>query len=359
MSAPRLEIDIDKIHHNARTLVERLAARGISVTGVTKATLGSPEIAYTLFSAGMNTLGDSHIENIETMRRAGAAATMSLIRTPMLSQVERVASYADISFNSELEVMRRLSAAAQKVKRRHGVVLMVELGDLREGIMPCDLEQTVREVLHLPNLVLKGIGTNLACRSGVTPDIRNMAELSALADSIEAKFGLSLDIVSGGNSANLSWALGCSDIGRINNLRLGEAVLLGCEPLHRQPIEGLHTDAITLVAEVIESKRKPSQPWGELGQTAFGQKAPPANDKGHIMQAILAIGEQDTDPGGLQAPAGIDILGASSDHLIVDTGQCDQTVGSEIRFQLNYSAMVRAMTSPFVEKIMVEKSGQC
>ncbi len=358
MSAPRLEIDLDKLHHNAHTLVERLAPRGISVTGVTKATMGSPEIAYTLFSAGVNTLGDSRIENIETMHRAGAAATMSLIRSPMLSQVERVARYADISFNSELEVMRRLSVAAQKVKRRHGVVLMVELGDLREGIMPGDLEQTVRELLHLPNLVFKGIGTNLACRSGVTPDNRNMAELSALADSIEAKFGLSLDIVSGGNSANLDWALGCRDIGRINNLRLGEALLLGCEPLHRQPIEGLHNDAIILVAEVIESKVKPSQPWGELGQTAFGEKAPPAADKGHIRQAILAIGEQDTDPGGLQAPAGIEFLGASSDHLIVDTGQCLQPVGSEIRFQLNYSSMVRAMTSPFVEKVMVEKSGK-
>ena len=353
MSAPRLEIDLDKIHHNARSLVERLAARGISVTGVTKATLGSPEVASTLFSAGVNMLGDSRIENIETMRRAGAAATMSLIRSPMLSQVERVASYADISFNSELEVIRGLSTAAQKVKRKHGVVLMVELGDLREGIMPGDLEQTVRELLRLPNLVLKGIGTNLACRSGVTPDGRNMAELSALADSIEAKFGLTLDIVSGGNSANLNWALGNHDTGRINNLRLGESILLGCEPLQRQPIEGLHTDAITLVAEVIESKAKPSQPWGELGQTAFGQRASITTDKGHITQAILAIGEQDTDPGGLQAPAGIEILGASSDHLIVDSGQCYQPVGSEIRLQLNYSAMMRAMTSPFVEKVMV------
>lgn len=355
MSAPRLEIDLDKLHHNARTLVERLGARGITVTGVTKATMGSPGIAYTLFSAGVNMLGDSRIENIETMRRAGAAATLSLIRSPMLSQVERVARYADISFNSELEVMHRLSLAAQKERRRHGVVVMVELGDLREGIMPGDLQQSVRELLQMPNLVLKGIGANLACRSGVTPDDRNMAELSALADAIEAKFALRLEIVSGGNSANLAWALGCRDVGRVNNLRLGEALLLGCEPLHRQPIAGLHTDAITLVAEVIESKCKPSQPWGELGQTAFGQRVAPVTDRGLISQAILAIGEQDTDPRGLQAPAGIEVLGASSDHLVVDTGQCRQPVGSEIRFQPNYSAMVRAMTSPFVEKVMVER----
>ena len=356
MSAPRLEIDLDKIYHNVHTLVERLADRGISVTGVTKATLGLPEIASTLLSAGVNMLGDSRIENIESMRRAGTGAKMMLIRSPMLSQVERVVASADISFNSELEVMRGLSTAVQKVKRNHGVVLMVELGDLREGIMPGDLEQTVGELLLMPNLVLMGLGTNLACRSGVTPDSKNMAELSALADSIESKFDLSLGIVSGGNSANLNWALGSQNAGRINNLRLGEAILLGCEPLQRQPIEGLHTDAITLVAEVIESKVKPSQPWGELGQTAFGQRVSPGTAKGNITQAILAIGEQDTDPGGLQVPAGIEILGASSDHLIIKTGQQHQPVGSELRFQLNYSAMVRAMTSPFVDKVMIKKS---
>jgi predicted amino acid racemase len=64
MPAPRLEIDLGKIYHNACTLVERLASRGISVTGVTKATLGSPEIAATLLQAGVGALGDSRIENL-------------------------------------------------------------------------------------------------------------------------------------------------------------------------------------------------------------------------------------------------------------------------------------------------------
>ena len=351
MTAPRLEIDLDKIHHNARTLVERLADRGISVTGVTKATLGSPEIAGALLRAGVSALGDSRIENIEAMRRARVPASMTLIRSPMLSQADRVVAHADVSFNTELDVISKLSSAAQEAKRTHGIVLMVELGDLREGIMPGDLENTVRETLRFPNIVFKGIGTNLACRSGVSPDARNMAELSALADSIEATFGLTLDIVSGGNSANLQWALSGADTGRINDLRLGESILLGREPLHRQPIDGLHTDAITLIAEVIESKVKPSQPWGEIAQTAFGER-PPATDRGHISQTILAIGRQDTDPCGLHPPPGIEILGASSDHLIVDSGRDRLPVGAEITFQLNYSALVRAMTSPFVTKVV-------
>jgi len=350
MSAPRLEIDLDKVHHNAQTLVKRLAARGISVTGVTKSSLGCPAIATALLRAGVRALGDSRIENIEAMRDAQVAAPMTLIRSPMLSQAERVVVHTDISFNTELDVIRELSSAAQKAKRMHGVVLMVELDDLREGIMPGELESTVRQMIHLPNILLKGIGTNLACRCGVSPDTNNMAELSALADSIETSFGSILSIVSGGNSANLEWALSGADTGRINDLRLGESLLLGCEPLHRQPIDGLHTDAITLVAEVIESKLKPSQPRGEPGQNAFGE-TPSITNRGHITQTILAIGYQDIDPSGLQAPVGIRFLGASSDHLVVESDHC-LPIGSEISFQLNYSALVRAMTSPFIAKVM-------
>lgn len=354
MNAPRLEIDLDKIHHNACTLVERLSARGISVTGVTKASLGCREIAMAWLRAGVRGLGDSRIENIESMRDAQVPSTMTLIRSPMLSQVQQVVEQADISFNTELDVIRQLSSAAQKAKRTHGVVLMVELGDLREGIMPEELVETVRETLRLPNIQLKGIGTNLACRYGVTPDTNNMAELSRLADEIDATFGPILSIVSGGNSANLEWALSGADIGRINDLRLGEALLLGCEPLHRQPIEGLYTDAFTLIAEVIESKLKPSQPWGEIGQNAFGESAAITN-RGNIAQTILAIGQQDIDPSGLQPAGGIKLLGASSDHLIVESDRC-LPIGNEVSFQLNYSALLRATTSPLVTKVIKNKS---
>ncbi len=352
MNAPRLEIDLDKILHNARTLVQRLARRGISVTGVTKATLGSPEVARTLLRAGVGALGDSRIENIEAMRRARVPASMTLIRTPMLSQVDRVVTHADVSFNTEIEVVRRLSAAAQAAGRTHQIVLMVELGDLREGIMPGDLERTVRETFRLPNIVLVGIGANLACRSGVSPDAKNMAELSALANSIDATFGPMLRIVSGGNSATLEWALSGADIGRVNDLRLGESILLGRETLHRQPIDGLHTDAITLIAEVIESNIKPSEAWGEIAQTAFGEP-PPVTNRGLISQAIIAIGRQDTDPCGLSPPPGIEILGASSDHLVADAGLDGLCVGTEITFQLNYSGLLRAATSPYVANVLV------
>lgn len=349
MSAPRLEIDLGKLHHNARTLVDRLARRGISVTGVAKAALGSPEIAHEMLLAGVSDLGDSRIENIEAMRSSHVPARMSLIRSPMISQAKRVVTSTDVSFNTEIAVVRRLSLEAQKLDRMHAVVLMVELGDLREGIMPDDLVTAVRETLSLPNIVLKGLGTNLACRSGASPDGTNMGELSRLAALIEETFDISIEIVSGGNSANLQWVFSSADTGRINNLRLGESILLGRETLQRHVIDGLHTDAITLVAEVIESKAKPTQPWGDIAENAFGT-CPVAKDRGTIRQSILAIGNQDVDPSGLSLPKGTEILGSSSDHLVVTSSVGGVAVGGEMTFQLNYSALLRAMTSPFVTK---------
>lgn len=348
--APRLQIDLEKIHHNARTLVQRLQRRGISVTGVTKAALGATDIANVLLRAGVSGLGESRIENIESMRRANVAAVMTLIRSPMMSQAARVVAFADISFNTEIEVIRTLSAEARKAGRTHRVVLMVELGDLREGIMPDDVMDVVREISSLPNIAFEGIGANLACRSGVSPDVNNMATLSELANAIETTTGQSLNVVSGGNSANLSWAFSAADIGRTNDLRLGEAILLGRETLDRRPIAGLYTDAIVLVAEVIESKIKPSKPLGRIAQTAFGATQTPV-DRGSVLQTILAIGIQDIDPDGLQAANGITICGASSDHLIVESADRDLLIGDEVTFQLNYSALLRAMTSPFVGKI--------
>lgn len=351
MRSPRIEINITKIEENARILVNRLAPKGITVTGVTKAVLGYPLIAEAMLKAGTESLCDSRMVNIKTLRDGGITSPISLIRSPMLSEADYVVQYAKISFNTEISVIRKLSIAAQRHNCIHGILLMLELGDLREGILPDDIEGILIETLKLPNILFRGIGTNLACRSGVTPNSENMGRLSNIADSIEKYFKLNVEIVSGGNSANLEWALSGRDTGRINNLRLGESILLGREPLHSQPIDGLSQDAFTLFGEVIESKTKPSHPSGEIGETSFGLVAT-ASDRGLIRQSIVALGHQDTDPTGIIALSSkLPILGSSSDHIILDDIENSLSTGSEVSFNPNYSALIRSMASPFVTKI--------
>jgi predicted amino acid racemase len=352
MSGLRLAVDLDKIGDNARRLVDRAALRGVSITGVTKALLGEPRLARTLVASGVVALGDSRIENIERLRQAHINSPVVLIRSPMMSQVDRVVRSNTISVNADIDVLTALATSARVCGRVHDVMIMVELGDLRDGVLPTELHATVRHVLRSPSLRLHGIGTNLACRHGIEPTSVNMGELSRLVDTLETSFGIGIDIVSGGNSANLGWLAGSDDLGRVNNLRLGESVLLGRDPLGRRSIDGLHTDAITLVCEVIESRRKPTRPWGTKHQNAFGETAAHPGedgDRGEIWQTIVAAGRQDTDPDDLQSTADVTVLGASSDHLILETGT-RVAPGTQIRFEPGYSALLRSMTSPFVEK---------
>jgi predicted amino acid racemase len=350
MATPRLEIALSRIVSNAKAIKELYNAMGIIVFGVTKVACGSPEIANALVSIGLNILADSKISNLKKMHDQGVNAQFVLLRTPLMSQLNDVVEFSDISLNSELLVVQKLSQVALKLQLKHKIILMVELGDLREGIMPADLEDIVSDVLMLEGIELIGIGANLACFGGVEPDENKMRELSAIADRIEAKFNINLEYISGGNSANHNWTTKTKDVQRINNLRIGEAIFLGCETLDRKPIPGLHTDIFTLVAEVIELKTKPSLPFGSIHQNVWGD-TPHFEDQGIMKRAILGIGMQDVAVSGLTPLIDIEIIGTSSDHVIVDAKHADLTVGSEVSFELNYTALLSAMTSPYVTKI--------
>ena len=354
MLTPRIEMNLEKIAHNAKALKDLYGSKGIDVIGVTKVVCGDPYIANVLVKSGINILADSRIENIKRMRNAGVEAQFLLLRTPCLSQAETVVKYADMSLNTELAVIKRLSKFAIDYDRSHKIILMVELGDLREGLMPSDIDSTVKQVSEFENIELIGIGTNLACFGGIKPDDEKMGCLTSIAIDIEEKFGLRLEIISGGNSANYDWFTSTASVGRINNLRLGESIYLGCETLNREPISGLYTDAFTLVAEVIESKIKPSMPYGVVCQDAFGN-VPEFQDRGDIRRAILGIGLQDVLVSGLTPRSDVEILGASSDHIIVNAKNMDLKVGNELEFDLNYGALLSAMTSLYVNRVSSDR----
>jgi len=350
MPAPRLEIELYKIDHNVRNLISLYGSKGINITAVTKGICGSPEIANVLLRSGINSLGDSRISNLRRMREAGLKAQFVLIRSPMPSETEEVVRWADMSLNTEISVIRLLAKHAVKHGKVHSIVLMVELGDLREGILPSEIRPMVEETIGMEGVELGGIGANLSCFGGIKPTDAKMRELSSIADNLQREYDIHLKIVSGGNSANYQWFGSTPEVGLINHLRIGESILLGCDTLTRKQIPGLQTDAFTLVAEVVELKTKPSKPYGETAQDAFG-RVPVYEGTGTMNRAILAIGRQDIVVSAIKPRIETDILGASSDHLILDAKDSGLEVGMEVRFDVNYSALLRAMTSPYVEKV--------
>ena len=348
MSTPRIEVDLSKIRHNTQTVVGRLKARGIGVTGVTKAVCGHPAIAQAMLDGGAMGLADLRLSNVQKLRKAGITCPVTLIRTPMLSQADQVVQVCEASYNTQMVVIAALAAAAIRNDTVHGIVLMVEMGDRREGIMPEDLGTVVRQVVEMSGVALKGIGANFACLSAIAPDAAKMASLSLLATETEGRCGPFLQTISGGNSASLPWALGEQSTGRINDLRLGEAILLGVDPVSGGQIDGMYKDAFTLVAEVIETDTKPVRPSVSFADPALARLRLAPNSA-ETTRLILAIGHQDTDILGLCMPLGTTLIGATSDHLVIGTNHSTLSVGSEMRFQVNYSALMQAMAAPDID----------
>ncbi|MGB7249766.1 MAG: alanine/ornithine racemase family PLP-dependent enzyme [Phormidesmis sp.] len=348
---PRIEISLSRIQANAQVLCDLYARKGISVMGVSKAVLGEPAIAQAMIRGGVKFIADSRIENIQKMKRAGIPAQLVLLRTA-LSQAEQIVQNADISLNTEIATLEELSYYAKAHNKIHPVIIMVELGDLREGILPCDLMPFVRRVRSLSHIKITGVGCNLTCYGGIKPDTKNMRMLCELVEMIEHEFGMTLNIVSGGNSANYEWCSAERTVGKINNLRIGESILLGRETVNRQMIPGLSAHAFQLVAEVIEFKQKPSLPFGEICQDAFGN-IPRVKDRGLHQRAIVALGRQDVLTSGLRSPDQLEILGSSSDHTILDSQNHPLKIGDEVNFELDYGGLLSAMTSPFIKKQFV------
>ncbi|MCT4687238.1 ornithine racemase Orr [Vallitalea sp.] len=354
MCYPRVEINLVKIRNNAKKLVEMCNENNIDVVGVTKVFCGKPKIVREMVKGGIRVIGDSRLENLKKLKRFKLPKL--LLRLPMISEAEEVVQYADISLNSEIPTIRRLSKEAKKRNIRHKIILMVDLGDLREGIFDKEeIFETVEIMISLDNIDLIGIGTNLTCYGGVLPDKYNLQRLLTLKESIRRKYKLNLKVVSGGNSSSLHLIEEGDMPQGINQLRLGESIVLGRETAYGKKVENTFQDAITLQCEIIELQDKPSVPIGIIGMDAFG-KVPFFNDKGIRRRAICAIGRQDVDPIHiLPDDKRIEIIGSSSDHLILDVTDSNENynVGSILRFSLKYGSVLSLFTSEYVKKIYI------
>jgi ornithine racemase len=351
---PYIEINLSKITHNTLVISNICKDKGIHIVGVSKVFCARRPIVLAMLKGEADIIGDSRIENLK--RLEDIKCRKMLLRIPMESHAAEVVKYADISLNSELETIKKLSRAAKRANRIHAIILMVDLGDLREGVLEQDVLKVVKDLMLLSNIRFCGIGTNLTCYGGVIPDKNNLIRLIELKKNIFESYGLDIPIVSGGNSSSLYAVLDGSIPEGINQLRIGEAIVLGRETAFGKQIPNCHRDGFILKGEIIEIKEKPSMPIGRRGKDAFGE-TPDFEDKGILKRAIIALGKQDISPEGLEAvDKNIIVLGASSDHLILNISNCNNLyrVGDTVDFYMDYGCLLRAMTSPYVKKYYVE-----
>jgi len=349
-----LTIDLRKIEDNARAVVAALP--GVSIVGVTKVACGTPEVARAMLAGGVSALGESRLENVARLREAGIAAPVWLIRAPSPGLAVDTVRLAQVSLVSELAIAEALDAAAGVAGVRHGIIAMVDIGDLREGMWPDALPAFLERASAMDNLEITGIGVSLTCYGAIVPDAENLGLLGRLAADTEARLGRRI-VVSGGSSTSIAPVMGGAGRDFVDNLRVGEAIVLGVDPATRLGIPGigLHRDALTLSAPVIECTVKPSTPIGTCAQDAFGS-SPTFADRGLRRRAICALGRQDAPPEGLTPlDPRVIVLGASSDHLVLDVEDLPTApaIGESLLFTPGYGATLALFTSPYVTKVFV------
>ena len=345
---PRIIVDPAKLIHNYRTVRRNCDRAGVDLTMAVKGLAGDETILKSLIDAGLNDLGDSRLENLKRLRQYSGLKRMKL-RLPSPSRVDETVSHTEISLNSEWSTLEALDFYAGRQSRRHGVLLMVDLGDLREGVAPPELLKLAGNCRGLNNLDVVGVGTNFSCFAGLKPTPELLAKLARLAQQLRDEFRLPIRYVSGGNSSSLPLLYEKTLPAGVNHLRIGEGILLGRETLRGRRLPDLFPDAFLVEAEVIQVQWKAAQPCGETGWDAFGRVPVfPKLEPG--IRLLLNLGEQDTPLTGLTPlEPGLTVLGGSSDYMVVAAAG-PVKVGRTVRFLPNYWSMLALMSSPYVTK---------
>lgn len=359
---PTLILDHGKLRSNMRTVTGWCRDAGIDVAGVIKATTGMASVAQDYESCGAKWIASSRLEQLVRAKNAGVKVPLLMIRVPMISELGEMVEVCDFSLQSSVDTLKALDAAAAKAGRTHNVILMADLGDLREGFFEKDELVAAAEYVEneLSSVHLAGIGTNLGCVGSVKPNEEKMLMLAERAEAVEKAIGRSLEVVSGGATSSLMPLFDGVMPAKINMLRIGALVF--CGPLEdfrtcygREEADVLSDECFMLEAEVVETNVKPTHPIGELGVDAFGNK-PEYVDRGRRRRAILAIGRADYGDIGDLVPMleGSEVTMASGDHTILDIEDCAEPlrVGDIVRFKLKYSAILRLTAS---ENVTIEE----
>ena len=353
MRTPILEINLNKLITNLKIIKDLCCINNLELTVVTKVLEGYSEVVRE-FIKEVDSIGDSRICDIKQMIENNIKSNYMLIRSPSFTEIPEVVKYCGISLNTEIETLKRLGEYSENYNKQHKVILMIDMGDLREGILIDDFEHFLKEAINIKGIELIGIGANSTCFAGLIPTEKNLSILEK-ALFIYKKYIKSEPIVSGGGSNLIPLILNKKLPSFINHVRIGEAIMLGVDAIYKNNIPGCYTDCFTLFSEIIEIKNKPSTSEGDFAPNAFGEH-PVFVNKGIRKRALLNIGRLDTDISGITPDRdSINILGATSDHLIVDIEEPEQlSNGDIIKFKLNYSALLFAMNSNYVSKIVID-----
>lgn len=350
-----LKLYREKLNHNFNFLHELFTKNNLDWGAVTKLFCGNELYLKEVIDLGFREIHDSRISNLQKVKAIDPTVKTCYIKPPAKRSIKDVVSYADMSMNTEYYTLKLLSEEAGRQNKVHKAIIMVETGDLREGVMGDHLIDFYAKVFELPNIEIVGIGTNLNCLHGVMPSQDKLIQLSLYKQIIELKFNRKIPLVSGGTSVTIPLIMNKQIPAGVNHFRIGETLYFGANLFDDTTIDGMHDDCLELFTEIIEITEKPKVPMGEMA----------ANPQGHTTEideslygqtsfrAILDIGVLDIDPKYLILDDyDFKVVGSSSDMIVIDLGDntANRKVGDLINFKLKYMGALGILNSNYIEK---------
>jgi predicted amino acid racemase len=344
-----------ELQHNYDYLDKLFKQNKIKWGITTKLFCGNRDYLNEVINLGIGEVHDSRVSNLKVIKEIDPDTLTIYIKPPPKDIVRDVVKYADISLNTELATLHELSDEAQRQNTTHKVIIMIELGDLREGVMRDDLINFYEKVFRLPGIEVVGLGTNLNCLHGVMPDGDKLIQLSLYKQIIELRFKKEIPLVSGGTTVTIPLLLRNQLPEGVNHFRVGEALFFGKNLFTDGVIDGMSDQVMELYSQIIELSEKPVVPTGDLGVNPQGKAVQiEEDDYGKTSyRAIIDIGVLDIQPNYLvPVDENIKITDASSDMLVLDVGSNPNKykVGDMIRFKLKYMGALGLMSSDYIEK---------
>ncbi|MBC8319782.1 MAG: alanine racemase [Bacteroidetes bacterium] len=365
----QLQINITEIRNNILKLNSYLKDNNIKWSLITKVFSGDKDFMKQILTPDIvkdiHSVGDSRLSSLKNLKELNNELITIYIKPPAKAYIDDVVKYADISLNSSYKTIIALNKAAKKQNKIHKVIIMVELGELREGVNREDLSFFYNQIFNLPNIEVVGLGSNLGCMYGIEPTYDKLLQLSLYKELIELKHGTKLDLISGGSSISLPLIENKKIPKDINHFRIGESAFFGTSPLDNKQFLDLCTDTFNFYTQIIELEEKGIVPDGIINDASIGHAAEfEEKDLGRTtFKAILDFGLLDVDQVGLTPDdKGIKLVGITSDMTVVDIGnnigkdgKQKYHIGDNICLNPNYMSVARLLNSKFIEKKFISE----
>lgn len=340
LSKVYITINLNKLKYNIQHTLDLCKENSVDLTPVVKSICADQRIIDCFNQSPINILADSRLDNFARMK---TDKERFLIRPGIVSEANDIVKYSDVSLQTDLRTIMALDKAAKEAHTTHKIILMVDIGDLRDGIMFSDQDTLLScgAFVHTSsNLNLVGIATNYNCFLGYLPNEENMRHLVNLHQLLTPFYDTDKPVVSGGNSSSVSILLSNEKHfpKEFNQLRMGEAIMLGRDPSDNTFIPEYQTDIFTLHVPLIEVYEK-KIPSGEI-----------------TRRGILSIGKQDLQLDHIiPRDNRVKVLGGCSDECVVDlTDAPDIKSGDELTFDLEYGALMTAFAGSFINRKYID-----